>query len=197
MKKYTSSIKSMPFLFLEAKRTALLLVQGRTPDEIIALSETDNIYQLNKEQRRRELPQKMLARLATLNQELIEVIANGNDTDAKLVAFYAMMKADRLLFEYMAEVVADKFERGITVLCDRDYIDFIHRKADSDDTVAKWTDSNLVKIRATIKSTLISAGLAKKDGADLELLPPSADGDLLRMFHHEDDLYKKAIMLQN
>ena len=44
--KYTSNIKNMPFLFLEMKRTAILLCEGNSKDEIRALSLEQNVYQV-------------------------------------------------------------------------------------------------------------------------------------------------------
>ena len=193
--KYTSAIKSMPFLFLEMKRTAMLLNEGKTKEEILALSIDENVYQLDKEKRRRELPLKMLSRLSTINAELIKVIATGQDSEAKLIAFFAMMKADRLLFEYMYEVVADKFSMGHKEVTDRDYEEFIDRKIQNSDTVAGWKTDNLIRVRNSIKNALVDAGLAVKSGNDLMILPPLVDKEFCRLLDDEDKPCVKAIML--
>ena len=109
---YTSSIKDMPLMFSEMKRTALLLSEGKTADEIIQLSMEKNIYQIEKSKRRRDVPLRMLKRLSAIRNPLVDVIARGCDSDARLIAFLALMKADRLVFEYMYEVYADKFYTG-------------------------------------------------------------------------------------
>ena len=57
---YTSSVKDMPLMFLEMKRTALLMRGGKSKDEILALSLEQNIYQLDKEKRRRDVPLRMI-----------------------------------------------------------------------------------------------------------------------------------------
>jgi len=186
----------MPFLFLEMKRTALLLCKGKSKEEILALSVENNIYQLDKEQRRRELPSKMLARLSTINDKLIKVIASGYDDEGKLVAFFAMMKSDKLLFEYMHEVVADKFSLGYRKIDDRDFEEFIDRKIQNSNTVANWKTDNLIKVRNAIKSTLIGAGLAKKNGSGFDILPPIVDREFYSLFDDEDKVYMKAILLE-
>ena len=109
---YTSSIKDMPLMFPDMKRTALLLCEGMSSGEIVDLAVEKNIYQLDKAKRRRDVPLRMIKRLSLIGQPLVAVIANGSDADAKLIAFLALMKADRLLFEYMFEVYADKFQAG-------------------------------------------------------------------------------------
>jgi hypothetical protein len=151
---YTSSIKDMPLMFSEMKRTALLLCEGKTGNEIVALSMDKNIYQIEKVKRRRDVPLRMLKRLSTIEQPLVDVIAHGHDDEAKLISFLSLMKADRLLFEYMYEVYADKFHAGHNEITDKDFLDFIERKAQNSDIVAKWSAENLANIRGNIKSSL-------------------------------------------
>lgn len=69
-----------------------------------------NIYQLEKEKRRRYLPLRMHKRLGTIDMPLLHILADGRDDDARLIAFLALIKSDRLLFEFMREVYADKFQ---------------------------------------------------------------------------------------
>ena len=193
--RYSSNMKSLPFLFLEMKRTAILLCDGKDKEEILALSTKENIYQLDKEKRRREMPLKMYARLSTLNQALVDVIARGHDREARIVAFFAMMKSDRLLFEYMYEVYAGKYAVQDLEIADRDYEDFIDRKIQNSEKVASWKTDNLIRVRSVIKSTLVEAGLAKKKGSHLEILAPVVDDDFCNLFDVEDTPYMRAIAL--
>jgi hypothetical protein len=71
----------------------------------------------------------MMKRLSAIGQPLVNVIASGSDADAKLIAFLALMKADRLLFEYMREVYADRHYAGQNEIADKDFLDFVERKA--------------------------------------------------------------------
>ena len=193
--KYTSSIKDMPLMFSEMKRTALLLCEGKTSDEIVGLSMDMNIYQLDKEKRRRDVPLRMLKRLSLIEQPLIEIIANGCDNDAKLIAFLALMKADRLLFEYMLEVYADKFNAGHDRILDKDFVDFIDRKSHDSETVAKWSANNLASVRSTIKSVLCDAGLAKKTNDGFLIQKPIIDDDFCRLVSEENQIYAEAMLI--
>jgi len=139
---YTSSIKDMPLMFSEMKRTAMLLSEGKTGDEIVHLSMESNIYQLDKEKRRRDVPLRMIKRLSAIGKPLVEALAKGSDDDAKLISFFALMKADRLLFEYIYEVYADRFNAGLDEITDKDFLDFIERKAQNSETVACWSIVN-------------------------------------------------------
>jgi hypothetical protein len=194
---HTSSIKDMPLMFSEMKRTALLLCEGKSSAEIVRLSMDKNIYQLEKEKRRRDVPLRMIKRLSTIEKPLLVVIANGRNDDAKLVAFLALMKTDRLLFEYMYEVYADKFHTGLGEISDKDFIDFFERKAQNSETVAKWSTANLTNIRGKIKSTLCDAGLTKRNGDTLLIKKPIVDDGLRKLFNEADRVYLKAMLLLN
>ncbi|MCG9969220.1 DUF1819 family protein [Pelotomaculum terephthalicicum JT] len=193
---YTSSIKDMPFMFSDMRRTAQLLCEGKTREEIIELSMTANIYQLEKEKRRRDLPLRMLKRLGTLDMPLVSIVANGRDEDAKLIAFLALIKSDRLFFEFMREIYSDKFLSGQTEIDDKEFLTFIERKAQNDDTVAGWTPNNLVRIRNTYKNILCEAGLAKKDKDALIILKPVCNRKIPALLKGENAPYAKAMLLE-
>jgi hypothetical protein len=193
---YTSSIKDMPLMFSEMKRTALLLCEGMTGDEIVNLSKEKNVYQLDKEKRRRDVPLRMVKRLSTIGQPLINVIAHGCEPDAKMIALLALVKADRLLFEYMYEVYADRFHAGHDEVFEKDFLDFIERKTQNDETVAKWSVSNLTNIRGKIKNSICDAGLAKRKGDSLLILKPIVDDGLRRLLEDTDRAYLKAMLME-
>jgi hypothetical protein len=194
---YTSSIKDMPLMFYEMKRTAMLLCEGKTADEIVRMSMDDNIYQLDKGKRRRDVPLRMIKRLSAIGRAPLEALASRHDSDAKLIAFLALMKADRLLFEYMAEVYFDKFHTGRAEISDKDFADFIERKVQSSETVAKWSPSNLVNIRGKIKKALCDAGLAKRDGDKLLIQRPIVCDEFRGLFSQTDRAFAKAMLLED
>ncbi len=193
---YTSSIKDMPFMFSEIRRTAKLLCEGKTGEDIVLLSMEKNIYQLEREKRRRDVPLRMVKRLETLNKSLIEIVANGRDNDAKLVAFLALMKADRLLFEFMYEVYADKFRSGYNEITEKNFLEFIERKAQNSDVVSKWTPNNLVRVRNTYKNILCEAGLAKRVGDLLLIQKPLIDSQMRKLMDNEGLAYTRAMLLE-
>ena len=194
--KYTSSIKDMPFMFSEMKRTALLLCDGLSGDDIVRLSMEKNIYQLEKEKRRRDVPLRMVKRLSAIGQPLVEIIANGRDDEAKIIAFLALIKVDRLLFEYMYEIYADKFNMGHNEITDKDFLDFIERKAQNSDVVAKWSTENLVNIRGKIKNAICDAGLGKRTKTGMLIQKPITTKELLEMIDDNDRAYARAMLME-
>ncbi|MGB8453170.1 MAG: DUF1819 family protein [Anaerocolumna sp.] len=193
---YTSSIKDMPFMFSEMRRTAQFLCEGKSVNEIVEMSMQSNIYQLEREKRRRDVPLRMTKRLLTLDDVLISVISNSSEKDARLIAFLALIKADRLLYEYMSEVYVDLYHVGKKEIADKDFIDFIERKSHESDTVSKWTSTTLVRIRNTYKNILCEADLAKRSGDVLFIQKAFVDCDLLGLLGGENALYARVMLLE-
>ncbi|MCL2361206.1 MAG: DUF1819 family protein [Defluviitaleaceae bacterium] len=192
---YTSSIKDMPLMFLEMRRTALLLCEGMSPGEIIFMSMDKNIYQLEKEKRRRDVPLRMINRLLTISSPLVEILAKGSTDDAKLVALLALVKSDRLLFEYLYEVFLSKHEIGYDTISDRDFEEFTNRKAQDNNTIANWSSGNLKSLRGKIKGILCDAGIAKRAKEGLRIQRPLASANLLNLLDEEDSIYARAMLL--
>jgi hypothetical protein len=183
-------------MFAEMKRTALLLYEGKSSNDIVQLSLDENIYQLDTDKRRRDVPLRMIKRLSNLDCSLLGVIANNQDRDAKLIAFLALLKADRLLYEFMVEVYADKHNSGRDEISDRDFVEFIECKSQSSETVAKWSENNLKSIRSKIKSTLCDAGLAKRNGDKILIQIPVIDDELRSLLSEVDSCYKRAMLME-
>lgn len=193
---YSSAIKDLPFLYLETRKTALLLKDGKQPEEIVELSVSENIYQLEKEKRRKELPQKVLKRLESVNSDLIGVIAYGNDNDARLVTLLAILKTDRLFFEFMDEIYLEKYTARQLKITDSDFTFFFNNKIAQSDRVAGWQQTNLEKVKKTYIKILIEAGLVKKTSDVAEIVKPVCSKDTLTLLLNEDDeKYANAMLL--
>ena len=188
---YTSTIRDFPLMYLEMKRTAILLYEGKTAEEILKLSIEDNIYQLDKEKRRRSMPLKMTKRLATIKEPLINALANGTSEEGRLIAFLALMKAERLVFEYMLDVYASKTDYD--EITDFDFMQFIDRLAANSDTVANWKSETLKDIYTKLKNILCDAGLTKRTKTGLAVHKPMVDNEFYNLLDEDDWTYARAM----
>lgn len=172
--KYSSAIKDFPLLFVETKRICILLDEGLIYDEIINKSIEENIFQLKKERRRKELPQKILKRLSTLEKKHINMIAHGDLIVAKILVFIAIIKTDKLFFEFINEVYGYKRDT-IKILEDKDFMLFFEQKSELSDIVVKWKTDNLTKIKVAYKKILLDIGLLEKRENELRIVKPIMD----------------------
>ena len=180
-------------MYLEMKKTAGLLCEGKDADEILSLSINENIYQLDKEKRRRSMPLKMTKRLAALSKPLLLALANGPGEEGKLIAFLALMKAERLVFEYILDVYAGKSDYD--EITDLEFIHFTDRLAANSGTVANWNSQTLKDIYSRLKSILCDAGLAKRTKTALIVQKPIAAGDFYNLLDEDDKILANAICL--
>ncbi len=187
---YSSYIKDMPFLFLEMRKAAKRIEDGTEIAEIVSLSTTENLFQLDKERRRLKLAQRIVSRLSVLTARQVSILATEREEAAKLIAFYAIMKTDLLFFEFMRDVYAEKQHIGQLDISDKDIIAFLHSR----EQIAKWTDNNFVRVKNTYKSILCEAGLATRHGTDIRIQPPIM-GDSLTEAFSEADAYTAAMGL--
>ncbi|MBA1335119.1 MAG: hypothetical protein HPY66_0741 [Firmicutes bacterium] len=193
MLRYSSTLKEMPLLFNEMRKAASLKVNGLDDKAIIQQSETENIFQVVKERRKRALATKILTRLRTLPPELLNVLANGSMETAKAVALYALLNVDLLFFEFFNEVYADKHSIGEHFIYDSDFMVFFHRKAAVSSIVANWKDKNLRQLRNAYKKALLESGFAKKCDNSLEITPPLIEKEVSRLFSEQ---HRKAMCLE-
>ncbi len=175
---YKSTIKSRPFLFKETKKAAYLINKGFKDFEIKDKAKNDNIFQVNTETRRSEIASIVLQRLKAIDDFLIEKIVNGEIGTSKQVVIYAIMKTDRLFFEFMYEVFREKMLLRDFTLQDKDFNIFFERKKEQSERVASWTDYTFYKLKQVYIRILFEAGFIKDQKKDREIVKPIIEEDV-------------------
>lgn len=161
--KYNGGLTREQFLFNEARIVAKLKLENKSDDEIINEVCTNNLFQYPTERMIRNLVQVCLKRIDELgNMNLVNILANGSYESAKQVNFYALLKKELLLREFMMEVVADKFRYKEYTFSKSDVLTFLHRLQEQDDAVASWSDSTVQRIRQIIVKMMVEVGYLDK-----------------------------------
>ena len=195
MKKYTTTLKSTSFLHLELKKAASLYLQGLSLEEIEAKAKNENIFMLKTDSRIKEVASAVSERLGVLDDKLINNLSNDNLETTKQIAFYTIMKTDRLFFEFMQEVYKEKCLLQDYTVTDKDFNIFFHEKAEQDSKVASWNDYTYYKLKQVYKKILMNAGLAKKNRKSLEITRPFINEDLIEHLKDKGDkIYLEAML---
>jgi hypothetical protein len=175
---YKSTIKSRPFLFKETKKAAELINKGFKEFEIKNKAKNDNIFQVNTETRRSEIASIVMRRLKALDDFLIDKLANGEIDTSKQIVVYAIMKTDRLFFEFMHEVFREKILLQDFTLQDKDFNIFFDRKKEQSERVASWDDYTFYKLKQVYIRILFEAGFIKNQKNDREITRPIVEDDV-------------------
>lgn len=178
MRPYTSILKSRPFLYLELKKAAGLVLEGFSIQEVKEKSIEENIFALNTENRKSEIASTIANRLKVLDEFLMDKIANGSLQTSKQVALLSILKTDRLFFEFIKEVYNEKILFKDYQITDKDFNIFFSRKAEQSEQVASWTDYTISKLKQVYKRVLLEAGLTKNNKRDVEIIPQIMEEDV-------------------
>lgn len=193
--RYSSYIKDMPYLYLETRKAAKLIIGGETSESIVKLSVENNIFQLDKELRRLKLAQRVALRLSSVSHSVIELIADGQDENSRLGVFYSIIKTDLLFFEFMRDIYHDKVQIGQTMLTDSEISDFLRAKVCEDERMQSWTENNLIRVKNTYKKILRETGLVKPNGEELLITKPIINDELKKAWNKSDP-YTAAFCLE-
>lgn len=176
---YRSTIKSKPYFYIETKKLAELVLQGLNEIEIKEQIIDQNIFQVKSESRKREIASTILKRLKMLDEYLITKITTSDVNTSKLIVFYAILKTDRLFFEFMNEVFNEKVFYQDLVITDQNFNAFFESKRQQSETVANWKDYTFYKLQQVYVRILFEAGLLKNQKGNREIQLPIINMDVL------------------
>lgn len=125
---YKSTIKSRPYLYKETKKAASLVNRGVEISSLKSESIEHNIFQVETETRMKELASIIGTRLKELDSYLIQKIESSNIETSKIIVMYAILKNDRLFFEFMNEVYKEKIVLKDLFIRDKDFGVFFQNK---------------------------------------------------------------------
>lgn len=156
---YNGGLTREQFLFYEMRTTAKLLVEGLSDNEAMERIVADNLFQFPTEKSIRNLAGVCLKRLHAMDDaSLISDIANQPSDVAKQICLYAMMKQNRLVWDFMITVIGEKYRLLDTSFSKMDMNTFFMRLQEQDDSVASWSDSTIKKIKSVLVSILVENG---------------------------------------
>ena len=194
MLKYSSTIKTRGFLYLEAKKAAALHLQGFSLEDIKKKALKENIFLLKTENRRKEIAATVLERISTLDKFLLQKLVNGNLETGKQIVLYAIMKTDRLFFEFMQEIFREKLLLRDYTIAARDFSAFFQGKMEQSEQLAAWAEYTFYKLSQVYRKILLEAGLAKRNKRELAITRALIEPDVARQIRDSGGgIYLNAI----
>ena len=156
---YTTALKSKPYFFKETSEAISLKYKGLTNIDIKKKIIEENIFRYKTESRKKEVASTILKRLTTLDEYIIDEFNNSSIEQKKFIILYAILKTDRLFFEFMIEVFREKFLRRDYELKDIDFEMFFRDKAIQSEKVAGWQEYTLYKLKQVYIRILFEASM--------------------------------------
>lgn len=178
--KYSAGAVKFSLWFMEFRKEVQLLAQGRTFDEIKALSIEQNIFGASTPARATIIQSTLTARIKNLDSSFYALFMESDIATQKLYALTGSFVHDTLFFDFMYEVVREKMIIGTSVLTDADIRIFFKNKQEQDEVVAKWTEQTLQRLGRSYKAQLYEAGILddKTRRTERQILKPILDPTL-------------------
>lgn len=136
-----------------------MYLNGVSVDDAISTVKSDNLFQYPTERLVSRLTRACYKRMDALgNDRLRNEIAFSPTEIAKQINLYAMMRYNRLVYEFMVGVIGEKFRSQDFSLSRKDLNVFFSHLQEQNDDVAGWSDSTIGKIKQVLTKVLVETG---------------------------------------
>lgn len=182
-----------PFLFYESRQVARLKLSGRNRQQIREEIKSQNLFQYATEKSLAKRINAVQKRVDTLDEMLLRFLAEQPSATAKIINLYAIMNTNKLMLDFMIEVIGEKFEQGNLVLEKRDLNEFFAAKREQQENVARWSDETVAKLKRVLPRIIFEAGiLADRNTGTLQRL--TLDKDVEKYFRDHGEIeFLKAL----
>ena len=184
--RYNGGLTAEQFLYHEIKIVARLYVQGSHIDEIIRMVKSDNLFQYPTERQISRLARACYRRIVALdNINLTREIATAPNEIAKQINLYAIMRYNRLMREFMINLIGEKYRLQDFSFTRKDLNVFFSQLQEQNDDVAGWSDNTITKLKQVLTKCLIETEIL--DGIRDTMLNPIMISDELECGIRDND----------
>lgn len=183
--KYSTAITGAGFLLHEFREIVALKLDGLTDNEIKRRIIEKNVLQYNTTSALKRSVPYLLKRIDQLDNKLLRLVLEEDIRTVKLINLYSIMRADRLFYEFMTEVVAYKL-RNRDLLQTKDLNVFFRIKTEQSSFLAGIAQSTEIRLKNQYFRILYEAGILK-DRKNGELTQPILDEELKNHFAKRGD----------
>lgn len=173
--KYSAGLISQSFWFIEIKKILRLIREGKREDEIKKLCIEENLFGTTNEYRAKRIYGYIWNRVKHLDGKIIELFNESDLSTQKIINLIAIMRCDRLFFEFIYEVYREKNILGTLTIEDRDANIFFRNKEVQNENIAKWTDRTKIRLKSCYFNYLIDANLITIKDKKKYITPPIFD----------------------
>lgn len=190
---YRGSITREQWLVDETRTVARLMLdeQIESEAELAAYVLSNNPFQYPTEREVKSIARACARRInavssePTVRQRTMDLIAHGTADQLKQANLYAMMCDNRIVWEFMANLITPKFQALDSTLAKREITAFLEGLRAQDERVATWSPATLNKIRQVLSMCLEQCGMYNRKTEELN--PPLLDYDLEQLIRANGD----------
>ena len=153
---YNGSLTAEQFLFYEIRIVAKYYIDSKPIEEAMDIIKKDNVFQYPTERHVSRMTKACYKRLDALNNEqLVHELAFAPNEIAKQINLCAIMKYNRLVWEFMIQVIGEKYSNQDFGFSRKDMNVFFTRLQTQNDLVAAWSENTVKKIKSVLVRMLV------------------------------------------
>lgn len=174
-KKYSAGIMAQAFWFNEFKQFLNLVKNGYDTEEIKKAVIEENLFGAPNEYRAKRMYGYISNRARVIEEDLTNLFFLSDLATQKIINLIAVIRKDRLFFEFLYEVYREKVIIGEETLELTDAKVFFNHKETQDDSLAEWKDGTKRKVQSAYLTFMTDANLLRTDGQRRIITPPLLD----------------------
>ena len=158
IQEYSGALTREQFLFYEIRIAARLYLAGiDIPDAIKKIKE-ENLFQFPTEREIASMERVCYKRIKALESNmLVQELAEGPVSVAKQINLYAIMRSNGLVWDFMLQVIGEKYRNQDFSYEKKDLNVFFANLQAQNDTVASWSENTINKIKSVLTRMLVEA----------------------------------------
>lgn len=135
-------------------------------------------------------------RIAILTPNLKKFLIEKNIENSSFINLYSILCVERIIAEFMDEVIKNKFYNFDYIVYDKDFKEYILSKEEQSEKVKSWSEASKKKMIIKIKNFLIEGGFLKKEkDGSFKILKPIVDEDIINEINENGNKKILEIML--
>lgn len=184
---YRGGLTREQFLFYEMRIAARYYQRAIPVDDAVAEITAENLFQFPTEREVRSIARACYRRLEALNNAaLVQELIDAPSDIAKQINLYAIMRDNRLVWEFMVDLIGEKYRQLDFSLTRQDINTFMTHLQAENDTIAAWSESTIKKIKSVLVRCLVETGYLESH-RDTTLHPVFLDDALLEGIRANND----------
>ena len=153
---YSGGLTREQFLFYEMRIVASLIQQEKNREEIYSEIFSDNLFQFPTERMIKTITNACFRRIDALDSpELISCLANASAEVAKQINLYAIMCENSIVYDFMTEVIGEKYRSQQLDFSAKDVNVFFMELAEKIPAVNNWSESTMKKLKQVLVKFLV------------------------------------------
>jgi len=153
---YSGGLTREQFLFYEIRIVAGLLGQGKSRDEIYREIQSENLFQYPTERMIKTITNACFRRIDALDDEnAVGLLADASSEVSKQVNLYAIMCENSIVYDFMTEVIGEKYRSQQLDFSAKDVNVFFMTLAEKVPAVSDWSESTMKKLKQVLVRFLV------------------------------------------